>query len=263
MSNKRLAAAAVRVAVLATIFLVASSCSARGGRYALRAEPSLLLRLEKIVAASQLPASWVRARTEARGRDHRACDTRGFPTAYAAGRGLPAPVALNDLRYSVSADEAAKIGLTTRDDRGRAAHCRCTVYGGEPGYPFADGLWLSLIGRRGLPGFSRRSDVGDGSGSRSLGELSSRNPAFPTAAEIFRSRPAAPLPAGSRTAPRAYSTVSRGRYSCSKPQGARRPGRHLAQRHCMPSGTGAARCGRLRCRAIGQNHAFDYGQTPS
>jgi len=256
--------------------LALSSCSDRGGSYALRAESSLVGRLEAIVAASPPPEAWTRAASEDEADAIIELSAEeGSGLAYLAGRRfLAAAVALNDARYSVSAEEALSIGLRPLEkiaapDRALAIE---GSWPGESGYPFAESLRLSLVRvSRGGSSYPRNSAIG-----RWLAEAAAR-------AELASSAPivlaaAGDFQAASRHAPflsgggienllrggiidrvRAADIAVLNLEGVVSSRGEPHPRKRFRFR--MPPGTGATLAGAgFDLALLANNHAFDFGE---
>jgi len=155
------ALAALSAAALASAL---AGCSARGGSYELVADPSLMSRLEGLVAASPLPPGWSRAETgiAADAIVELSVDGGAGLSSRAGTRYLAAAVPIADRRYSVGPEEARSLGLQPLEaveppERALAVDGR---WPGESGYPFVERLTLSVRRSRSRNApFSKRSPL--------------------------------------------------------------------------------------------------------
>jgi poly-gamma-glutamate capsule biosynthesis protein CapA/YwtB (metallophosphatase superfamily) len=149
----RAARAAAAIAAAASVALC--SCAPRGVSYRLVADQRLMPALEARAEAHPLPAGWAPA-DPSKPVDV-VIELSAFPgsgiSADAGFRYLAAAVAIEDPRFSVSPAEARAIGLRPLEgllppERVLAVDGR---WPGESGYPFIEGLKLSLreVGPRG------------------------------------------------------------------------------------------------------------------
>ncbi len=259
----------------ATALACLSGCAAGRRSYAISADPSLLPRLEAILAASPPPESWSRVGTEAEADtviELRVGEAPGLSLA-AGRRYLAAAVLLNDSRYSVDADQARAIGL--RPLEAIAAPYRALsvdgAWPGEGGYPFAESLRLSINDpRRKSSAYPRRSAMGRWlAEAAAAAELSSSAPCVLAAAGDFQAaeRHARFLSGGGignllrgdivdrvRGADVAVLNLEGVVSSGGEPHPRKR------FRFRMPPGTGAALAGAgFDVALLANNHAFDFG----
>lgn len=156
------AAAIAAVAALSSAFLSCGAGALGGARRAqLAADAELLPRLERILADNPLPAGWslveggkgqaqvklrLEARLEARAPAGTAEDAGSCGSYYRA-----AAVQLADARYSVTREEAVRLGLAGLESIAPPERALAVdgLWPGEEGYPFSYELRLSAEARGG------------------------------------------------------------------------------------------------------------------
>jgi poly-gamma-glutamate synthesis protein (capsule biosynthesis protein) len=141
-----------------------SSCSGWVHRYELSAEPSLISRLETIVAAWPPPAGWIRAGIgeKADAVVELSTEAPSALSSFAGRRYRAAAAALSDTRYSVSPEEAIRLGLVPLEEI-QPPRRALSVEGrwpGELGYPFDEALFLSIRETHNSALYSPRSEIG-------------------------------------------------------------------------------------------------------